>query len=91
MQLIIVLALIISLPLSAHVIPVENLAPKVRFLNISSNGVVKYQLRDGGIRLIIRSKENKLAKMNPELLSSLLKSYKNQGSWVVIESHKSIE
>ncbi|MBY0385961.1 hypothetical protein K2X05_12450 [bacterium] len=85
----IILMFCISLSAKAQIIHIEDLAPKVRFINISSKGIVKYKFRDGGIKLTIRSHENRLAVVNPQILSSLIQSYKNRGAWVKIGSSDS--
>lgn len=85
----VILIFFISLSAKAQIIPIEDLAPKVRFIKISSEGIIKYKFCDGEIKLTIRSHENRLAVVNPQILSSLIQSYKNHGAWVKIRNSDS--
>lgn len=70
------------------IIPIEQLAPKVRFIRLTNDGRVKYELRDGGLNLKVIEDEDEISENSPEIIQALEKSFEQKGKWAKLESIK---
>ena len=63
------------------VTPIEELAPKVRFLDLEENETVVFEFKEINLRGVMRAKEANLEKNYPQYFQALQKSYDDDSEW----------